>query len=264
MNKLRKATAVSYLNTKPFLYGLAKTGLLDELDLQLAIPSECARQLQAGEVELGLVPVAVLPDIPRARIISDYCIGTVGAVKTVCLYTDVPLERVSHLYLDHHSRTSVALTKILLRDYWRVSPQLVPAEDGYIDELGGTTAGLVIGDRCIGLSARFAYEYDLGEAWEAHTGLPFVFAAWVSTKPLPGGFIQRFNEALAAGLAAIPELLYILPTPKADFDLATYFNEYISYDLDAPKKRALSLFLRQLNETSSVSQRILSDLVPEG
>ena len=256
MKPLLKATAVSYLNTKPFLYGLAKTGLLDELDLSLNIPATCARKLQQGEVTLGLVPVAVLPEIPQARIISDYCIGTVGAVKTVCLYSDVPLDRVSHLYLDHHSRTSVALTKLLLRDYWKVAPELVQARDGYIDGLGGTTAGLVIGDRCIGLADRFAYEYDLGEAWEAHTGLPFVFAAWVSTIELPAEFIERFNAALATGLVAIPELLYILPTPKAGFDLAAYFNENISYELDAPKKRALSLFLRQLDQSGAAVRNL--------
>ena len=247
MGKLLPTTAVSYLNTKPFLYGLAKTGMLDRLDLSLNIPSECARKLLAGEVTLGLVPVAVLPEVPQAQVISDYCIGTEGTVKTVCLYSDVPLERVSHLYLDHHSRTSAALVRVLLREYWQLDPELLPARDGYIDQLGGTTAGLVIGDRCMGLSERFAYEYDLGEAWEAHTGLPFVFAVWVSTEPLTQRFLSRFNSALATGLAAIPELLYILPAPAADFSLATYFNEYISYALDAPKKRALKLFLRKLN-----------------
>ena len=247
MANLPNVTAVSYLNTKPFLYGLAKTGLLERLNLQLDIPSACARRLQAGEVTMGLVPVAVLPEVPGATIISDYCIGTVGAVKTVCLYSDVPLDRVSHLYLDHHSRTSVVLTKVLLRDYWQLDPVLLPASDGYIDQLGGTTAGLVIGDRCMGLNDRFAHVYDLGEAWQAHTGLPFVFAVWVSTGPLAPGFLREFNAALATGLAAIPELLYVLPTPRADFDLATYFTQYISYDLDAEKKRALKLFLRLLD-----------------
>lgn len=256
MAKLPRVTAVSYLNTKPFLYGLAKTGLLEQLDLSLDIPSVCAQRLQRGEVSMGLVPVAVLPEVPAARIISNYCIGTVGAVKTVCLYSDVPLDRVTHLYLDHHSRTSVALTKVLLREYWQLDPVLLPAEDGYIDALGGTTAGLVIGDRCMGLSERFAHEYDLGAAWEAHTGLPFVFAVWVSTAPLSDDFLRRFNAALATGLAAIPELLYLLPTPRADFSLATYFTEYISYELDAAKKRALKLFLRKLDPSARTAGRL--------
>ena len=82
-----KVTAVSYLNTKPFLYGIFNHGLEEELDLELNIPSVCAQKLRDGEVDLGLVPVAIIPQLIRPHIISDYCIGTVGAVKTVCLYS---------------------------------------------------------------------------------------------------------------------------------------------------------------------------------
>ena len=97
-----KVAAVSYLNTKPLLYGLIKSGLQDEIDLQLNIPSECASKLVAGEVDMGLVPVAIIPEIKGARIISDFCIGTVGTVKTVCIFSQCPIEEIEHLYLDYH------------------------------------------------------------------------------------------------------------------------------------------------------------------
>jgi chorismate dehydratase len=235
--------AVSYLNTKPLLYGLLRHPVAERLRIQTAIPSECARRLRDGEVDLALMPVGAIADLDNAHIISDYCIGTVGAVKTVCIYGEVPIEEMETIYLDHHSRTSVMLTRLLLEEYWQLEPELIPAEEGYIGQIGGSTGGLVIGDRTIGLEKRFPYVYDLGETWQRHTGLPFVFAAWVSSAPLDAEFQADFNAALAEGIAHIPELQLLLPNPDPDFDLVDYFTHCISYELDAPKKRALGLFL---------------------
>lgn len=255
MRKL-KAVAVSYLNTKPFLYGLIKSRLGEQIDLQLDIPVEGARKLREGKVDFGLVPVAALPEIPNARVFSDYCIGTVGAVKTVCIYSDVPIEELTHLYLDHHSRSSVALTKILLRDHWQLNPKLIPASEGYIQRIHHRVGGLVIGDRAIGLEKKFSCTYDLGEVWQQFTGLPFVFAAWVTTKPLSNSFLQKFNQALQLGLDAIPELMYLMPTAPANFNLERYFREYISYDFDLEKQRALDLFLGKIKQEEKLLELV--------
>ncbi|MBK9012973.1 MAG: menaquinone biosynthesis protein [Saprospiraceae bacterium] len=245
MKKL-KVTAVSYLNTKPLLYGLVKSGLSEELDLHLDIPSDCARKLASGEADFGLIPVAAIPEIATPHIISDYCIGTVGEVKTVCIFSEVPLEAVATLYLDFHSRTSVELVKILLKEHWQLSPTLLPATPGFEDKISGDTAALIIGDRAMDHLGKHAYTYDLGEAWLAHTGLPFVFAAWVSNRPLPVEFVARFNEAMKIGIEQIPQLMFILPQQHPGFDLEKYFTENISYQLDAAKRKALALFLQQL------------------
>ncbi len=250
-----KITAVSYLNTKPLLYGLLKSKLAAEIELQLDIPSVCAKKLMSGEADLGLVPVAVLPELTSPRIVSDYCIGANGTVRTVCIYSDRPLDQVKRLYLDFHSRTSVELTKILLAEYWFLSPELVPASEGYEALIGDDTAGLVIGDRTIGLEQKFPFVYDLGEAWKDLTGLPFVFAAWVSTRPLEPDFLARFNEALHAGIHDIPQLKYLLASPHPDFSVEDYFLHNISYELDASKKRALSLFLEKMRARVEPSLR---------
>lgn len=249
INKL-KATAVSYLNTKPLLFGLVQAGMNKSLDLELNIPSECARKLAAGEVDLGLVPVAVIPELPRAYIVSDFCIGAVGAVDTVCIYSQRPIESLKEIYLDFHSRTSVALAQLLIKEYWQLQPKFLSSSEGYIDKITGTTGGVVIGDRTIGLDKRFEYVYDLGEVWQQHTGLPFVFAAWVSTRPLPTDFIRQFNEALQLGVEQIPTLMYLLPSPQPDFDLEAYFTKYISYHLDDNKKKGLKRFLNALDKTA--------------
>ena len=252
MSKIR-ITAVSYLNTKPLLYGLLQSPIARQIELKLDIPSTCAKRLKDGDANLGLVPVAVIPELDTPHLVSNYCIGTVGAVKTVAIYSERPLEEVEDLYLDHHSRTSVELTKLLLKDYWKASPKLIPATDGYINALGGPRAGLVIGDRTIGLEERFPYVYDLGEAWLRHTGLPFVFAAWVSDRPLEPEFVKAFNKAMQRGIAHIPELMYLLPSPHPSFDLEEYFTRHISYELDGEKRKALGRFLEAVSPQVPVS-----------
>ena len=240
-----KISAVSYLNTKPMLFGLVKSPINAQIDLKLDIPSACAEKLERGEVDLGLVPVAVIPHLSNPHIVSDFCIGTVGAVKTVGIFSQVPIENITHLYLDFHSRTSVELVKVLLLEYWQLNPEFLPATEGFQQKIEGTTAGLIIGDRTMGLEDQFPYFYDLGEYWMKHTGLPFVFAAWVANRKLPGEFLEQFNEALKNGVEAIPELMLLLPE-KDNFDLSAYFTHHISYYLDDKKKKALNLFLQKM------------------
>ena len=254
MKKKIKVTAVSYLNTKPLLYGLVQNGFDKRIDLHLDIPSVCAQKLASGEVDLGLVPVAVIPQLATPYIISDFCIGAVGAVKTVSVFSDVPLAEVEEIYLDYQSRTSVELLKVLLKNHFKLSPKLIPATTGFQKKIVGKTAALVIGDRTIGLEEQHTYIYDLALEWERYCGLPFVFAAWVSNKKLDDQFVADFNHALAEGIEHIPQLIYLLPTPKPKFDLKEYFEKYISYTLDADKKKALAFFLKQMGEGSAVGK----------
>lgn len=195
--------------------------------------------------KIGLIPVAAIPSIPNAKIFSNYCIGAVGAVETVAIFSKVPLEEVTHLYLDFHSRTSVQLVQILLRDYWHLSPVLLPASEGFIENITGTTAALIIGDRTFNLLKTYPYIYDLAEAWYEWKKMPFVFAAWVTTIPLSDDFVERFNCALATGILHIPQLVKLIPPPP-NCDLEEYFTRYISYDLSPEKQAALQLFLSYL------------------
>ncbi len=245
MKEKIKVTAVSYLNTKPFLYGLFQNKMDNLVEISLDIPSICAQKLKNGDAEIGLVPVAVIPELENVHIISDYCIGCDGEVKTVGIFSHVPMEEITHLYLDFHSRTSVQLAQILLKEYWQVSPKLLTATEGFIDKIGGTTAAVVIGDRAIDLLHKTPYFYDLGLYWKKHTGLPFVFAAWISTKEQSPEFIEQFNKALKTGLEYIPSLIQLLPSSR--FNLNEYFTKYISYELTAPKKRALQMFLEKMD-----------------
>ncbi len=238
-----KVSAVSYLNTKPFVYGLVEKGLNRMMDLSLDIPSMCAEKLISGQADLGLIPVAIIPKLKTPHIISDFCIGSVGAVKTVCLYSHQPLEMVRRVWLDYQSRTSVQLTKTLLKYHWKLKPQLVQAQPGYERNAAHDEAVLVIGDRTIGLEDAYPFVYDLGAAWQDFTGLPFVYAAWVSNRALPQEFIQKFNAALDFGLHNLHKVIHKYQAASPDFSLKDYYTKYINYHLDQPKREALEVFL---------------------
>jgi chorismate dehydratase len=96
---------------------------------------------------------------------------------------------------------------------------------------------------------QYPYRYDLAEAWMAHTGLPFVFAAWVANRPLPDDFIASFNNALEWGVDHWQDLLPNLP--PMSYDPATYFSRNISYELTSQKKQGMELFLKKLLSLNS-------------
>ncbi len=253
MKKRIKIVAVSYLNTKPLLYGLLHhSRVKSQIDLQLAIPSECARLLKDGAADLGLIPVAALNDLDRPRIVSRYCIGSDGKVETVAIFGDRPIEQLDRILLDFHSRTSVELTRVLLRDHWQLDIPLEAAQPGFEAQIGGSTGALVIGDRTIGLEKKHPFVYDLGAAWKDHTALPFVFAAWVTNRSLPLPFLKDFNQALHQGIDRIPELLLLLPNPQLGFDLNAYLTRSIQYHLDSDKRKGLELFLEKIKSTAAV------------
>ncbi len=207
-------------------------------------PSHIATMLLQDEIDIGLVPVAVIPKMKEYFINTNYCIGCDGPVGSVCIFSDVPLEKVDHILLDYQSRTSTELAKILLREYWKVSPEITDGGIDFIDHIKGSTAGLVIGDRALEQRRISLYRYDLGEAWKALTGLPFVFAAWISNKKLDDSFIKMFNEANGLGVQNVDQVLTHLNNDI--FDLRQYFEKYISYQLDDAKKEGLRLFLQKL------------------
>lgn len=245
MSKI-KVAAVSYLNTKPLLWGIERSDVMADISLLLDYPANLAASLLAGDIDMALLPVAAMPGIPGARIVSDYGIAADDDVASVSLFSKVPLEEVEAVYLDYQSRSSVRLATLLLKEYWKKDVQLLPAPPDYIDGIRGTTAGVIIGDRALEQRHNFQYIYDLAKAWKDWTGFPFVFAAWVANKELPPGFLARFNAANAEGLRHITEVVAANPFPH--YDLETYYRHNIHYHLDADKLRGLEAFLDLISD----------------
>lgn len=216
----------------------------DEVELLIDYPANIALLLMNNQIDVGLVPVAVIPQLKEHYIISDYCIGCNGEVASVCLFSDVPLQDIETILLDYQSRSSVALLKILLKEHWNISPRLIAGTGHFEKDIKGSVAGLVIGDRALLQREYSAYIYDLGLAWQQMTGLPFVFAAWVSNKLLPDSFIAAFNEANAFGFMHIEDVLE--QNKISYFDLKSYYNHFLKFKLDDQMKEANALFLRKL------------------
>lgn len=245
MKKIRVGT-VNYLNTKPLEYGLKRPPMSEMIELVEDYPAHLADMLLKDQVDVGLIPVAIIPKLSEYYIVGDYCIGTEGEVASVCLFSEVHVEQVRKIYLDYQSRTSVALLKVLMREHWKIQPELVMASDeNYRNEIKSDTAGLVIGDRALAQRKKSTFIYDLGSEWKNMTGLPFAFAAWISTRKIPEDFIEIFNKANAYGVEHIDEV--IAANSFDHYDLKKYYTHHLNYFLDGDKKKAIQLFLKLIS-----------------
>lgn len=241
-----RITAISYYNTLPFIYGLTHSRLLSGYELNLEVPSVSARRLISNEAEIGLIPVGALPGIPGFQMVSNFCIGAEKEVKSVLLLANVALPEIKTIYLDTDSLTSVNLVRILAEKYWKINPQWKS-----ISELKGKLTpneGMVlIGDKTFGLSGQYPFCYDLAGEWHKFTGLPFVFAVWISRKPLPVEFEKSFQSALSWGVDHREESIVMAVNPHiTDQELISYLKNDISYNLDERKKKGMELFLKFL------------------
>lgn len=235
-----KVSAISYLNTTPFVYGIQNSAVADHIELSLNYPAECAALLKSGEVDLGIVPAAVVPDLPEYHIISDFCIGATGSVKSVAIYSTAPLQQLHTVYLDFESRTSVLLCQVLAKRYWFISPKFEQLNS--IKEVNTATDNVgyvLIGDKTFGFEGVFPYKYDLAEEWIKYRKLPFVFAVWTANKVLEPEFVTMFNDALRLGVNSIPTVVEQC-VHNFDKQLALdYLQNNISYELDNSKKKGL-------------------------
>lgn len=246
-----RISSVSYLNSLPFVYGLEHTAIQDQIELSKDIPSECAAKLMADEVDIGLVPVAILPQLPYYQLIGNYCIGAYRSVRTVVLVGNVPVNQMQHIIQDNHSRTSAALAKVLAQHYWHISPHWEQGAKSFEHRINGNNeGGVVIGDKVFPIENKYPYQYDLAEEWYQMTGMPFVFAAWVANKPIEPKYEQALNQAFKWGIDHIPKMLASSPElANISADLTEYLTHNIQFDLDAQKREALSTFLNYIQTT---------------
>jgi chorismate dehydratase len=250
MDKIR-ISAVRYANTYPFIYGLTERGFDKKSVLETDHPSDCAAKVISGRSDLGLIPVAAIPFIHEPHIIGDYCIGTNGKVRTVQLMGNSILKDAEKIYLDYRSRTSVNLIKIIARNYWKKNFSWINTSEGFdFKSIMKNEATVLIGDQCFELEDFYRYKCDLGEEWKKFSGLPFVFACWVSNKPLPPDFIEDFNDALSLGVKNIDLVAdrFGKSGSITGTELIDYLTVNIDYPLNDEKKKAMNLFLDLLKK----------------
>jgi chorismate dehydratase len=248
--------AVSYLNTKPLVYGLdADPG---QFDVRFDVPSKCATLLHHGKVDLGLIPAIEYLRGDNYLIVPDVSIASDGPVETVAVFTRKPIAQVQTLALDLSSRTSVALTQVLCAKYWHISPSFTPSEPDLDAMLSRADAALVIGDPAFEIDPvqRGVSKIDLGSEWKAMTGLPFVYAMWAGR---PGAATAAHCRALQAardgGVAHLPDIAHAAGNGNAEAEqrALVYLRDRLRYNLGAAEAEGLRVFCRLAAETGLVA-----------
>jgi chorismate dehydratase len=248
MSKVKVST-VRYANSYPMNWGLIKGGVASLIDIEFDHPSGVAAKLASGRADIGLVPVAAISTLKNPVIVGNHCIGTNGRVRTVMLMSNSPIGEIETLWLDHRSVTSVNLARVLAREYWqRKFRWESPGEAFDYSAIKSREGIVIIGDQCFQMENRFAYSYDLAEAWHSLTGLPFVFACWVAVNSPDRKFIAIFDESIAIGIENRERAIAEMNTLESvtNEELATYLNVNIDYRFDSQKRDAMKLFLEKI------------------
>ncbi|MDP2053001.1 MAG: menaquinone biosynthesis protein [Acidobacteriota bacterium] len=239
--------AVSYLNTKPLVYGL--DAMSDQFELRYDVPAVCAALLHEGRVDLGLVPAIEYIRGPQDYwIVPDVAIASDGEVASVAVFSKVPIGEVRSLALDVSSRTSAALTRILCAKRWGIAPAFMPAAPDLDAMLATADAALVIGDPALEIDAagRGLSKYDLGGEWRALTGLPFVYAMWTGREGAASpAQCAALLAARTAGEAHLPEIARGVAGGDAAHEARSlaYLRDNLKYGLGDREAAGLRRFL---------------------
>jgi chorismate dehydratase len=233
--------AVNYLNTRPLIERL--TDFAPNLELTLDLPSRLADRMAAGDLDVGLIPVIEFFRGDRYSYIPDIAIGSRGPVLSVTLFSRVPWPEIRSVALDEGSRTSSALTRILLGKRYGIEPEVCPlAIDTPADDLA-TDAVLLIGDRAMrACLPGYRYAYDLGQEWTDWTGLPMVYAVWAVRPEVELGAAEHaFHRAREHGLAHAGEIAQ-RESARLGLDpgfCRRYLTNIIRYDLGSAELAGL-------------------------
>jgi chorismate dehydratase len=243
MNPVRLG-AVSYLNTKPLVHGL--DGRPDLFAVRFDVPARCAALLHEGRIDLGLIP-AIEYLRGEYRIVPGIAIGSDGPVASVAIFSRVPVERIATLAMDINSRTSVALTRILSARHWQIAPKLTPSEPDVRAMLARAEAALIIGDAALTIDAEALglLKIDLGSAWKAMTGLPFVYAMWSGRDEACGPeHVAELNAARVRGEASLGHIAAVDARGNRALEqqLFRYLSDNLRYGLGEAEIAGLRRF----------------------
>jgi chorismate dehydratase len=236
--------AVSYLNTRPLVYGLDRHA--DRFLVRFDVPSVCSALLHAGEVDVGLVP-SIEYAAGDYRLVPGIAIASFGDVASVALFSPRPIDRILSIALDRSSRTSIALLRVLCADRFHIAPSFNTFAPDIEAMLARADAALVIGDLALFLDHERLglHKTDLGAEWTAMTGLPFVYACWTGRPGvLTAADVAGLQDARADGEAHIEAIARAeAPGDAARVAvIAKYLRDNIRYDLGEAEEAGLRRF----------------------
>jgi chorismate dehydratase len=238
---LLRVSVVDFLNARPLTWGLLQDpppGVVVSRDL----PSACAAKLAAGEADVGLIPSIEYQRIPGLRIVPGLGIAASSEVRSVLLVSDVSREKIGSVALDPASRTSAALTRILLKRVYGLSPE-------YREGASGTNsdARLIIGDPALKTRLNGQVVLDLAAEWRAFSGHPFVFAFWAvrETAATPD-VTALLRRSYAAGIHQFDRLVReeAAASGLSEPVVEDYLRHALHFELDAGDLEGLDLYYR--------------------
>ncbi len=242
---------VSYLNTVPLVWGMLHGEQRGLFDLSFAIPAECADRLESGLADIGIVPAVEL-NRQNLEIIRGAGIACHGPVRSIFLISKVPFEEIRKLAADSTSRTSVALSRVILARKYGVEPDVRSHAPHLPSMLVDADAALIIGDAALVLepSELPFHVLDLGAEWTRMTGLPMVFAVWAARAEVSPQDPKPFLDSLRFGLDHIDDIARSEHT-KAGVSEAlarSYLKENIVFELGDREYAGLTTFLQYASE----------------
>jgi chorismate dehydratase len=223
-------------------------------DLSFAIPAECADRLESGLADIGIVPAVEL-NRQKLEIIRGAGIACHGSVRSIFLISKVPFEEIRRLAADSTSRTSVALSRVILARKYGVEPEVQSLKPHLSAMLENNDAALIIGDAALVLdpSELPFHVLDLGAEWVKMTGLPMVFAVWAARGEFPTQDPAPFLDSMRYGQDHIDDIARS-EHAKAGVseELArSYLKENIVFELGDREYAGLKTFLHYARELRS-------------
>lgn len=241
---------VSYLNTKPLIYGLDR---YPDLRLHLDVPSRLLEGLRDRRFDVALLPVIDYQRLEGLTALRAGGIGSEGTTLTVRIFSRVPIGQIARIACDTDSHTSVALVRVILNKSYGLSPVVADLKG---NDVAGNDAILLIGDKVICEEpAGYPHQLDLGEAWRTLTGLPFVFAIWQAREGVPlEELSKRLARAREEGLAHVDEIVkeHAIPRGWPAETARKYLQENLHYEIREPQLEAIRLFHRYAAELGIV------------
>lgn len=252
-----RVSAVSYLNTWPLVWGFLHGPQRGRFDFRFDLPARCAEALARNEAQIGLVPCAEIERM-GLELLPDVGIACEGAVRSILLFSKKPFREIRTFAVDSGSRTSVALSRILLRERYGVTPELRTHAPDLDAMLADSDAALVIGDPALRLEPeRLGWNWlDLGAEWKELTGLPMVFAAWAGKGTVldEPGLREAFVASWHWGRDHMDEIVAQAEAERG-FDGALahlYLTKYIQFELTPRHLKGLALFRSLVRDLDAI------------
>jgi chorismate dehydratase len=241
-----RIAASSYLNTAPLIWSFLYGSKQDAVELFThKAPSHCAEMLANGEVDAALVPVIEYQRIPGIAVVPDVCVGSRSAVRSVVIASrQNNLKKIKRVALDDSSRTSVALVKIIFREFLGFEPEWQTSPPDLSSMLEHNDAALIIGDPAMKIPREKFRVFDLATLWHDYTGFGFVFAMWMAgTKSAEQVQAIDFKAARDEGLAHLNDIA----ASNADQTLSPevikdYLTRNIAFQMDEDMTKGLQLY----------------------